>query len=90
MITASHRAGAGPGGRNLMVRAASAAVLVPVALVLAYADGWAFLILCGLGSAAILWEWARLVTGRSEPRILVPGWAALLAALAFVAASRPG
>jgi len=90
VITASHGAGTEPGGRNLMLRAASAAVLVPVALVLAYAGGWPFLILCGLGSAGILWEWAGLVTGRSDPRILVPGWAALLAALAFVAMNRPG
>ena len=54
-----------------MLRVISAAVLVPVALVLAYVGGWPFLILCGLGSTGILWEWARLVAGTpdySNPR----------------------
>ena len=79
---------AGAFGRNLTLRIASAAVLVPVALAFAYVGGWLFLILCALGAGGILWEWTRLVTARSDPRILAPGWAALLAALAFTASEQ--
>jgi phosphatidate cytidylyltransferase len=71
--------------RNLLLRVASAAVLAPLVLALAYLGGWFFLVLCALAAAGILWEWARLVAGRRDQRILLPGWAALLAALAFAA-----
>jgi phosphatidate cytidylyltransferase len=77
-------------GRNLTLRIASAVVLVPLALTFAYAGGWLFLVLCVFCAGGILWEWARLVTGDSDPRILAPGWSALLAALAFTGANRPG
>jgi phosphatidate cytidylyltransferase len=77
------------GARNLMLRIISAAVLVPVVLAAAYVGGWSFLILCWLAAGGILWEWTRLVTGRSEPRLLAPGAAALLAALVLVAIGAP-
>ncbi len=91
MITLSRRdADSGSGGRragtdarNLLLRIASTVVLAPVVLALAYLGGWFFLVLCTLAAAGILWEWARLVAGRLDLRILLPGWAALLAALAF-------
>jgi phosphatidate cytidylyltransferase len=70
--------------RNLALRAASAAVLAPIVVAVAYLGGWYFVVLCGLGAGGILWEWTRLVTGRSDPRILAAGAAALLTALAFV------
>ncbi len=66
---------------NLVVRAASAAVLAPVVLAIAYVGGWAFLSLCALAAAGMLWEWMHLVAGRSDLRLLAPGWAALAAAL---------
>jgi phosphatidate cytidylyltransferase len=90
VTTPSHDAGAGAFGRNLTLRIASAAVLVPVALLFAYVGGWPFLILCALCASGILWEWSRLVTDGSDPRILVPGWAALLAALVSTGTNRPG
>jgi phosphatidate cytidylyltransferase len=90
VTTPSPDAGAGAFGRNLTLRIASAAVLVPVALLFAYVGGWPFLILCALCASGILWEWARLVTDGSDPRILVPGWAALLAALVSTGTNRPG
>jgi phosphatidate cytidylyltransferase len=86
----SHDAGAGEFGRNLTLRIASAAVLIPVALAFAYWGGWPFLILCVLCAGGIMWEWARLVADGSDPRILVPGWVALLAALAFTGVNEPG
>jgi phosphatidate cytidylyltransferase len=89
VTTPSPDAGAGAFGRNLTLRIASAVVLVPVALAFAYWGGWPFLILCTLCAGGILWEWTGLVTGGPDPRILVPGWAALLAALAFTGVNKP-
>jgi phosphatidate cytidylyltransferase len=77
------------GERNLLLRIISAAVLVPVALAAAYVGGWSFLLLCGLAAGGILWEWTRLVTGRSEPRLLAAGSAALLAAVVLVGIDAP-
>jgi phosphatidate cytidylyltransferase len=79
----------GAGWRNLLLRFASAIVLAPVVLAAAYAGGWYFLVLCGLAAAAIVWEWTRLVTGRSDLRILVPGLVALLAALVCTGRNAP-
>lgn len=90
--TGAERPGARPERRahNLWLRIASAAVLLPLALGLAYAGGWPFLILCGLAAGGMLWEWSGLVAGRAEPALLVPGAAALLAALLLVARGAPG
>lgn len=90
MTAPSRDANVGAFGRDLTLRIASAVVLVPVALAFAYWGGWSFLILCTLCAGGILWEWTRLVAGGPDPRILVPGWAALLAALAFTGIDRPG
>jgi len=90
VTTPSQDAGAGAFGRDLTLRIASAAVLVPVALAFAYLGGWPFLILCAFCAGGILWEWARLVAGGPDARILGPGWVALLAALALTGTNRPG
>jgi phosphatidate cytidylyltransferase len=74
---------------NLVVRVASAAVLAPVVLGIAYVGGWTFLTLCTLAAAGMLWEWMHLVTGRSDFRLLAPGWAALLAALILAGTGHP-
>jgi phosphatidate cytidylyltransferase len=90
-VTTAPRRGAGATGarHNLVVRAASAAVLVPVVLAIAYAGGWAFLSLCALAAAGMLWEWMHLVAGRSDLRLLAPGWAALAAALILAGTDHP-
>jgi len=98
VITLPHRdtrAGAnvssGEGGAsNLMLRIASAAVLAPIVLATAYVGGWLFLVLCAIAAAGILWEWTRLVAGRSDPQILAPGLAALLAALVLAGMNEAG
>lgn len=54
--------------RNLLLRAASAAVLAPVALLAAYCGGWPFLLFCAVAAAAILWEWLSLVAARRGRR----------------------
>jgi len=82
-------AGAGSGAGNLTLRVASAVVLVPVVLAVTYAGGWIFLSLCTIAAGGILWEWTALVARRADPRILVPGWAALLIAAALVGVNRP-
>ncbi len=77
------------GAGNLTLRIISAAVLAPIVLAAAYVGGWSFLVVCGLAAGGILWEWTRLVTGRSEPRMLAPGSAALLAAFVLVGIGAP-
>lgn len=80
---------AGPAARNLALRTVSAIVLAPIVVAAAYAGGWYFFVLCGLGAGGVLWEWTRLVTGRSDPKILAPGSAALFAALACTGIGAP-
>ncbi len=65
-------------------------MLVPIALASTYAGGWLFLALCAIAAGAILWEWASLVARDADPRILAPGWAALLGAAGLVGLSLPG
>ena len=77
-------AGAKAGGdaaNNVMLRIASAAVLAPIAIGFAYIGGWLFLALCAAAAARILWEWTRLVADHPDRRVLLPGFATLLAAL---------
>jgi phosphatidate cytidylyltransferase len=66
---------------NLWQRAASAAVLAPIAIACAYIGGWPFFVLCGLAAGAILWEWTALVVRNADVRTLAPGLAALLVAM---------
>jgi phosphatidate cytidylyltransferase len=69
------------GAHNFSQRVVSAVVLAPLAILIAYLDGWAFLFLCLAGAGAILWEWTVLVLRNPDPRVLVPGLAALLPAM---------
>jgi phosphatidate cytidylyltransferase len=66
---------------NLVLRIASAAVLVPVALGFIYWGGWPFLLLAAAAAAGILMEWTQLVTAAGDTRVLLPGLTALLLAL---------
>jgi len=76
--------------RNLALRIASAAVLAPGALLLAYIGGWPFFALCLLAAAGMLFEWSHLIADGAEPRILVPGWVAFIAATASTGLGAPG
>jgi phosphatidate cytidylyltransferase len=49
---------------NLILRIASAAILAPLALLMAYVGGLPFAIFWGVAAAAVLWEWVRLVEGQ--------------------------
>jgi phosphatidate cytidylyltransferase len=90
VITPSHRANAAVDRRSLVRRLASAIVLVPIVLAIAYLGGWPFLFLCLLGAGGILWEWTRLVAGGPDYPILALGWASLLAAWTFTGVDKPG
>jgi phosphatidate cytidylyltransferase len=79
----------GPRASNLALRVASAAVLAPVTLAVAYVGGWIFYILCATAAGGILWEWVSLASHRADPRVLAPGWLALLAALLLIGLGFP-
>ena len=83
------RAGEVRGESNLRTRAASAAVLIPIALIATYIGGWLFVVLCMVAAGGILWEWTSLAAGRAEARVLVPGGAGLLIAGALAGLSLP-
>jgi len=51
---------------NLVLRIASAAVLAPVAIYVAYRGGWLFVLFWTAAAIAVLWEWTTLVVS--------PGW----------------
>ena len=74
---------------NLVLRVASAAVLGPLVLVVAYMGGWLFFLLCAAGAAGVLWEWTKLVADSADIRILLPGFGALSFALVLTAVDEP-
>jgi phosphatidate cytidylyltransferase len=67
-----------------MQRVASAVVLAPVTLAVTYVGGWIFYALCAIAAAGILWEWVSLASHRADPRVLAPGWLALLGAMLLI------
>jgi phosphatidate cytidylyltransferase len=74
----------GGGAGNLTLRIASAAVLAPATLAITYVGGPIFLALCAVAAGCILWEWVALVSHRADARILMFGWAALVAATTLI------
>ena len=54
-----------PRATDLMLRVASALVLVPVAMGTAYLGGWPFALFWGVAALGVLWEWTRWLPGRS-------------------------
>jgi phosphatidate cytidylyltransferase len=80
----------GSAARNLTLRTLSAVVLAPLALLVTYAGGWLFLVLCAAAAAGILWEWIHLIADRGAPRVLAIGWTALLAACLLTGVGQPG
>jgi phosphatidate cytidylyltransferase len=79
----------GPGAGNLTQRVVSAAVLAPVTLAVTYFGGWIFYALCATAAGGILWEWVSLASHRADPRVLAPGWLALLGAMALIGLGLP-
>jgi phosphatidate cytidylyltransferase len=68
------------GSRNLVMRVVAALVLAPIAIALAYAGGSAWTVLVTLAAIGLFVEWLMITGLAREPRVLVPGIAALLLA----------
>jgi phosphatidate cytidylyltransferase len=79
----------GPRASNLTLRVASAVVLAPVTLAITNVGGWIFYALCAIAAGGILWEWVSLASHRADPRVLAPGWLALLGATVLIGLGLP-
>jgi phosphatidate cytidylyltransferase len=69
---------------NLLLRVLSAAVLAPLALVVAWLGDWPFALFWGVAAVAVLWEWTTLVVG-NRYRLMLSSCASAIAVAALVA-----
>jgi phosphatidate cytidylyltransferase len=69
---------------NLALRVVSAAVMMPLALFVAYVGGWLFALFWGVAALAVLWEWTALVRGTVLPPL--PRWRWLIAGIGYAGA----
>jgi phosphatidate cytidylyltransferase len=74
--------------RNLLMRIAVAAVLIPLAVAIAYAGGWLWSALVTLAAIGLFVEWLAIVGLAGARRVTVPGVAALAVAGLCFAISR--
>lgn len=74
-------------GGGLVVRVASALVLAPLALGVAYVGGPAFEVFWGIAALIVFWEWTSLVAEIDKRSVLVIGVAAIVLALLLVGGS---
>jgi phosphatidate cytidylyltransferase len=63
--------------RNLLTRIVAAAVLIPLAVVIAYAGGWLWTVLVTLAVIGLYVEWLMVVGGVADRRVVVSGVIAL-------------
>jgi len=68
------------GSRNLLMRIVVAAVLIPLAVAIAYAGGWLWAALVTLAAIGLFVEWLAIVGLSGAMRVTVPGVAALAVA----------
>ncbi|KRR28203.1 phosphatidate cytidylyltransferase [Bradyrhizobium retamae] len=73
----SPAAASAPDSRNLVMRIAAAAVLIPLAVAIAYAGGWLWAALVTLAAIGLFVEWLAIVGLAGATRVIVPGVAAL-------------
>jgi phosphatidate cytidylyltransferase len=66
--------------RNLSTRIIAAAVLIPLAIAIAYAGGWLWTTLVTLAATGLYVEWLVVVGATSEKRVIATGVAALAVA----------
>ena len=74
---------------NLMLRAASALLLAPLALLVAWFGGWPFALFWTIAALAVLWEWVALVLGPRYPLMLLSGGAGIAVAGTLAWRGRP-
>jgi phosphatidate cytidylyltransferase len=72
---------------DLLTRVVSAAVLAPLALVIAYLGGAIFTLFWGGAALLVWWEWSTLSAGAGARAIFLTGSGALVAAIAFALAA---
>lgn len=77
---AAPAAASGSDKRNLAMRVAVAAVLIPLAIAIAYAGGWLWTALVTLAAIGLFAEWLAIVGLNAAMRVMVPGIAALAVA----------
>jgi phosphatidate cytidylyltransferase len=75
-------------GNDLALRVASALVMAPVALAVAYVGGWLFIIFWGIVALGVLWEWVELVAPQERRSVLSTGAAALILACILCGSER--
>ncbi|HEX2654442.1 MAG TPA: phosphatidate cytidylyltransferase [Xanthobacteraceae bacterium] len=83
-----------PGGgsrhRELGLRIASAAVLAPVAVGVAYVGGWTFAAFWLAAAIGVFWEWTGLVASAPKHLVVGIGSAVLAVAAVLIESGRPG
>lgn len=73
------------GGSELMLRVGSAAVLAPLAVGVAYLDGWLFVTFWIAAAIVVLWEWTSLVAASDRRPVLMSGGASVVLAVLLAA-----
>jgi phosphatidate cytidylyltransferase len=74
--------------RNLVMRIAAAAVLIPIAVAIAYAGGWLWTTLVTFAAIGLFMEWLAIVGLAGATRAIVPGVAALVISGVCLASGR--
>jgi phosphatidate cytidylyltransferase len=77
---AAPAAASAPESRNLVMRIAAAAVLIPFAVAISYAGGWLWAALVTMAAIGLFVEWLSIVGLAGVTRVLVPGVASLVIA----------
>ena len=76
------------GHRELVLRVASALVLVPLAIGTADLGGWPFALFWSVAALGVFWEWSALVAGAAGRTLFMAGAAALVISSGLAAVGR--
>jgi len=82
-------AGSATGRSNLASRVASALVLAPLAIAIAYVGGWPFILFWAVAAVGIFWEWTTLVAGTAGRFVFFAGAGPLVIATVLAGLHRP-
>ena len=82
-------AGSATGRSNLASRVASALVLAPLAIAIAYVGGWPFILFWAVAAVGIFWEWTALVAGTAGRFVFFTGAGPLVIATVLAGLHRP-
>jgi phosphatidate cytidylyltransferase len=82
-------AGSATGRSNLASRVASALVLAPLAIAIAYVGGWPFILFWAVAAVGIFWAWTALVAGTAGRFVFFTGAGPLVIATVLAGLHRP-